>query len=512
MVQQENFLAVWKPLAGHLSGLLERRSLTVSTAVFASLEKTLAEVEQEKAAFMPCAKLVWEIWQGGNPVTHTVPSSRRGIDNQDALLAYLRCLAELSELINQSMELEQVQSILSQLYICATGSSPTSYPGDIDSLTPLQEQILTCVEMIPQTIPGAVSELLRSTSKFVTLAYEQNKNVSPHVGPTYIALSKAAIELLGSYAVKHANDKDIYSSGSLSSSIRSLAIPVKLKYKWLLEGKDPPIWMKATSATVAIIKACKPVLERLRIPDSDESPIWKDIVASCDAIASADVDSCPTPSRVLDDQDFDIAAITDIFDLVLPGLGSSIVTDRLRRAFASSLFKNSLIHEPHPDDLPQSGQDILESLETSHIGRTQDLPPTPRLKMSYVLLDRLFDIVAAREESPECVKLAQAAAPFLILRVGIVLKAYVLDQPLRGRMPQPYLQKTEMLYILRKLGELDSEPRAIPEGPGVVSKHKRHIYRIYGVVTKALAVARSDPETLQQLTKVLETIRPDFGV
>ena len=180
--------------------------------------------------------------------------------------------------------------------------------------------------------------------------------------------------------------------------------------------------------------------------------------------------------------------------------------------YAESVFRHSLVHEPHPDDLARPGQELMEGLRSSHIGRVDDLPPSPRSKMSYLLLDELFGLVAVHDGSPERLRLAQAAAPYLILRAGVTLKAYAMDHPLRGLMPQPWSQKKEMLYILRKLIELDSEPKAIPAAPGVTSEHKKHLHRLYGLVVKALKAAWRDETMQEALREVLVTVGDDFGI
>ncbi len=139
--------------------------------------------------------------------------------------------------------------------------------------------------------------------------------------------------------------------------------------------------------------------------------------------------------------------------------------------------------------------------------------------MSYVLIDELFSLVAVYHHHPdrhdhavERIKIAQAAAPFLILRAAVVLKAYIADQPLRGLMPQPMSQKRELIYMLRKLVELESEPRAIPDTEGVRSDYKKHLHRLFPLVTRAVGVAWRDESVLRELQRVLEVVGKEFGV
>lgn len=512
MVYEDDFFGIWKTFAVELQSLLHRQSLDVSSAVFTALGKILSGVGESKETFVPCSQLAWSIWQTGNPSEHGNSTSPHQSDNQTALLAYLKCFQELYSLTYEAVNLQQIIGILEQLRICATGSSKTPYSGDVDAMTPLQVKILHCLGLLQCDVAGTRSETIRTISFFVTLAYSGDNETPVREGLTHVALSRAAMDILQEYILKDVKDHDLYESGSFAQAIRSLGKPIELKYQWKTEGKGPPPWQKATTAIVTILKASLPAMQQLSISNGIISAVWRDVLACCNSIMFTVLEYCTEPSKVSKDQEFDIKAFKEIISLIIPELGSTTLSDQLRRSFAESLFQNSIIHEPHPDDLPASNQDILEGLQSIHIGRTQNLSPSPRSRMSYLLLDTLFDLIAYHDGSAKRVKLAQAAAPYLILRVGIILKAYVLDQPLRGRMPQPLSQRKELLYVLGRLVVLDSEAKAIPDAPGVLSERKKHLYRVYGLVTKAVRVSRRDEEVHQALTGVIETIAADFGV
>ena len=132
--------------------------------------------------------------------------------------------------------------------------------------------------------------------------------------------------------------------------------------------------------------------------------------------------------------------------------------------------------------------------------------------MSLVCFDELVSLVAYHDSSPSRIKLAQVAAPYLILRAGLILRAYIADQPLRGWMPQPLSQRTELLYILKALVKLRCEPEAIPEAPGVESEGKKHLHRLYPLLTKMVRAAARDQEVLEWVGKALDEVGLEFGV
>lgn len=201
-------------------------------------------------------------------------------------------------------------------------------------------------------------------------------------------------------------------------------------------------------------------------------------------------------------------------------------------------------------------------------GRTIDPKPTKRKEMSYVCLDELFEIVSAHDQTaagPEIVlqpptprfplpgvssaktpldplkspvpdttgaaqknrqpngtaesshelyvRLARTAAPYLVLRAALTLRAFVADQPLRGRMPQPLSQRQELERILRCLIELHSEPEAIPGFPRLDSESSRHLYTLYPLLVKAAMVVNPGEDKIVQLvTAALDVVGQTLGL
>ena len=510
VISMNNFQKPWQTFLQCLLRFLGRGSLNVDASIFATLTSILSKIENIERVGIPSIDMAWNLWVNNLPSIGESPLSNG--DNQPALMAYLQCLREIYRLTERTLQLEQVKMILEQFRLCVTGSNMANYSSDLDALTALQTEVLKCVKIIRTDIPGAPSETIDLLAFFVALAYEAHTEISDKQRPTYVALSKTAMDVLSRSILTHNSSHSIYASGAVNRALRAYAVLVKMKYRWSLEGKDPPTWRKATTSARSVLEGCIPVIRKIHPEKVDVSAFWEEVVQLIDGIIDANCDLCPTSSNISDDQDFDAQEFTRIRDLITPAIGSANIHDRIRRKYTESIFTKSIIHEPHPDDLPRRGQEPLESLQSTHIGRVQRLPPSPRAELSYILLNELFSLVAVTGSSPERVKLAQAAAPFVILRAGITLKAYILDQPLRGLRPQPLTQKRELLYILKKLAELDSEPKAIPDAPGVVSAHKKHLHRLYPLVTGAVGLASRDEEVLAALERVLEVVGEGFGV
>ena len=511
LLNEEPFLSFWSMFLDHLRGLLDRKDMKVSGAVFESLDRILSTAASDhRDAFGTYASSAWELWRDGNPARpdDTHPSS---IDNQAALLAYIRCLSTLNSIVGSGLRLDQLCSMLAELRVCVIRSSPATYSEDIDRMTPVQSETMQFIQNVDAQRPGFAPELIRSLSTLSSLAYERGLEMDAKSGPTFVALSKASMDGLEALVGRCKALGDIYRSGSLVAALHALSNSILQKYYEAPEGKGIPTWKKATQVLVGMTRSFVPVMVETDFEDTDRVSTWADLIACVEAIVSSGSEDSSKSRDSAEDQDFDIEAFNSMYDLLVPALGSEMVHDGLRRRFAASIFEGSLIHEPHPDDLPPPGGDVLVNIKSEHIGRVKSLLPARRSRVSRALLDKLFDLVARHVGPDAWIRLAQSAAPYLILRTSLILKAYVLDQPLRGRMPLPASQKKELLHVLTKLVELESEPKAIPQAPGVVSDRRKHLYWVHDLVVRAQMVARADPSLHEALSRVMKAVSINLG-
>ena len=512
VLHETSFPSFWSMLLARLHALLERRDLKLSGAVFGALDRILSTAASEHGHnFKDSAEAVWELWRDGNPAPQSRPRPS-GPDNQATLLAYIRCLTTLETIIGPNLRLDQLRSMLAELRECIVRSSSGAYSEGLDRMTLVQSEIMKFIRHVDAKRNAFAPEVVQSLSSIGSLAYERNQDMSAKSGPTFVALSKAALSELEALMGRCDALEDVFQSGSFVAALGALSNSILQKYATTPEGKDIALWRKATQVLIGVTRSSVPVLIDMRLEDAGEVQIWTELIACVQAIIGPGPEDASQPRDSADDQEFDIEAFENMYGLLVPALGHEMVRDSLRRRFVASVFEGSLIHEPHPDDLPSDSGDVLENIKSEHIGRVRRLLPSGRSRVSRALLNKLFDLVTRRDGSEPWIRLAQAAAPYLILRVSLILKAYVLDQPLRGRMPLPASQKKELLHVLTKLIELESEPKAIPQAPGIVSDQRRHLYWVYGLVVRAQVVARTDTVLHGALSKVTRTISMDFRV
>lgn len=499
-----HFAETWSHLLKVLQALLDRGALDLSTAICQAITQILIRIEDFERIGKPSLALTWNIWKDSNPVSG-LDASLRNKDNQDCLIAYLEWLNQIYRLMGSGMLLEQVKDVVTCLRSVVIGSEGNVYRADLDTMTKVQKYVLDSLTKMPAESLEAFPEIIKSLVGFMCLAYESK---SMKKSQTFVALSKSAMDLLLSGMSDFLRRGQSLNPDLVTQAIAALSVPIKLKYKWRLEGKEPKTWKKATMTALSILELCIPRLERL----GDNAAFWDAVIEVGEGVVAADCESCINRSDIPQDQNFDIEAYSRLRQFLTPGIGSNNIPNSIRLKYANLLFQHSIIHTPHPDDLALPGQDLLQGLQSIHIGRTQSLPPHPRSKLCYVLLDEIFHLVGIDEKSVDRLKFAQTVGPFLILRAGITLKAYMYDQPLRGRMPQPRSQKQELLLVLQRLQELKAEPRAIPDSSGIISEHKKHLHILYPLMIQAMDAAWRDEEVSMALRRILATVGQDFGL
>jgi hypothetical protein len=383
-------------------------------------------------------------------------------------------------------------------------------------------------------------------------------------------MSKESMSILQSLITKNVAGTDIFQTDAFPTALSALAKPICLKYGFPVKTKSVQPWRVATTCFLEILASTLPHIRAADMPRATFQQVWQSVAMIANGILSAESHRAPSSLDVLEDEEFDVAAFRRLRALVIPSLGAECIPNKTRKAYVEAVFRTSIIHAPAPTESSViyggGGGDLvaLSALYKPRNGRTIDPPPTQRVKMSYVCLEELFSLVAVYDENTATpsiivqpptpgmaqqaapstspahkgnadheddaddeattsdgetthslhIRLARTAAPYLILRCALSVRAYIADQPLRGRMPQPLSQRKELTVILRCLVDLRSEPDAIRDTPNVDSETRKHLLRLYPLLVAAVRVAGSsgDEKVLGLITEALDVVGGELGV
>jgi hypothetical protein len=477
-------------------------SHALGSSVFNTITKVLSRIEDPRTLNTPSLLKTAAVWK--EYFNHCDAWKINTEGNQDAFVAYAQAFKAIYRLADRALDSKDVTQMLRNLEACIVGSDEVPYSSDLDNMTELQKLVIECFSIVRSDDAGLPEFLIQTLGSFTVLPY------SSQGAPTFVALSKAAMTSLQNVLVKHVTDEIIYTSGAFLSAIRALEKSIREKYVWQREGKAPALWQKATITALVILEPSLGYVDKLK--GDQLQGVWEETVKVASGIMHAQV-SPLTPLPVYEkDAKFDIDAFTKLRNLITLSLGSPSLPDALRRTYTRNLFETSIMHEPSPGEIPDLTDSPLEDLYKIRLGRTDAPDFTHRTEMAYLCMSELFVLLSVQDSSPERVKLAQAAAPFLILRAVLPLRAYIADQPLRGRMPQPESQRQELLFVLKELGKLKIEPAAIPDAPRVRSKFKKHLHRLYPLLVKATKAARNDGEVFEVLVELTDLVGLEFGL
>ncbi|KAI6250451.1 hypothetical protein HI914_02033 [Erysiphe necator] len=520
--KSNSFKKAWKTLIEYFDTLLQFKVLSIDTAIFKALRKLLGKGNinegQEDNLDTEAIDLAWNLWSKSVP-SSMYEKSEKPLCNQDCLLAYITVLQEIYRLIQSRLEASHVEVMLSLLRIAVQHANVELYSADIDHLTSLQTEVLNILKIIRTDIKGVPAAMISQVAEFAELAFKSRDTAALELQrPTYVALSKASMIVLEDLIVKHSSDFNIYLTGAISASLEALAKPIRIKYSFSITSKTTASWKQATSCAISILKSIVPFIINAKLQDDIEQSLWSSIVKISDGIIRVDIQDTKEITNIESDEKFDIESFLTLRDLITLALGSTKLSDDTRQKYAQSLFHMSLIHEKISSDDLNLSQESLTILSYPRKGKTIDPTPSIRSKMSYVCFDEITSLVRIHDSSEARIKLAQAAAPYLILRAGLTIQAYIVDQPLRGMIPQPLTQRKELLYILRALIDLRCEPEAIKveSERGIKSDicigEKKHLVKLYPLLVMALRVAVRDQEVLSCLAMALDRLQKDVGV
>jgi hypothetical protein len=508
-----SFPLIWEIFTNTLALYLNCNLHDINAAVYATITTVLSVVEKPEIIGQTAVQRTAAIWATHFPKSGSIITAQ---SNQEAFESYVRLFKVVYRLSEANVTADVILQISENLEQAVRQSDSPNYSSDADSMTTLQTSVMESLSMLRTDIKDSPSIITNLLARFIGLPFEPKKGGKPTSRLTFVALSKAAMDHLRSFIVLHSKRDEIFET-SLLQAITQLERPIGLKYKWTVQGRQPHLWQKATTTLLEVLFHAVPRIFDVGLDAKSLNCYWIVIVRAAQGIARANVELAPESTPIFDEEDFDIAAVTKLSSLIIPALGSSSILDTTRRAYTRALFESSLIHATEPGELPDLDSEPLKNIYKIRFGRTYNPEPTLRGMMAYHCLGDLISLVSTNDSSPQRIKLAQAASPYLILRAALPLKAYIADQPLRGRyMPQPESERQELLFVLREMRALESESEAIPEAEGVKSESKRHLIRLFGLVVQAISVAgstvRPDELLIQEMKGWLEGVGAEFGL
>lgn len=508
IMRLDSFSKAWSVFVTHVHDTvsLDRRNL--SPPALLCLGKVVKALSGADASLHVKVSEAWEcVWkacsdmgsmvlQGGrsqiSPGTNTTQPHRAF--TQESLVALVDVIRNTRSIsltqTKKEWPLQRLNRLMEILKGVLTYPNSTDYRPDVDGLSPVQVVVLDAIADINLTESGVPPLILRDLSEFSTLAFLAAFHV-PILSPTspatpivtssqkqvtYIALSKKVMPLIVELYMRFKDELEIYEDGTLEAVFSAYSIPIKLKYECPAPskfGKDPPLWKTATTSFLRIVTDSVRRMAAFgdRISDTRVEGIWRQIIEVFRGGILADCTA--TESFSLEDQEaeesFDLSLISSLEIDLVPHLGDTRVPDHLIAQLAKILHKGSQLYKSNMDlsrpDSPST--DTANASDDSrdyhdfekvdlNIGTTAPGVLVPRERFSFWCFDLLFLIcsnVTSDQESSRK-RVAALCLPTLLDRCKTTMVSYVADEALRGNMPFPRAREDELLYVLRKVLDL----------------------------------------------------------
>jgi len=501
---------LWDLFTNTLEILLSNGNYSTSAAIYKSLTTILATVDVPLQKWQQPVQRTFVLWSSKIPPVPQQHNTKQ--DNQAAFAAYADLASDLYRLMSQELTEQQAATIIDNLFACVRESKASYYGADIHAMSPLQDKVLNVLQILRTDIPGSKPRLVTTTAAAILLHTETANQDSKSGRPSYIALAGESIDWLQRLITTHAQDPELCGTDAIRKAVESLQVVISRKYCTKQDYKGMMIWRRATAAAVTV---AQPVLEKTlssAVSKATSTALWTEFVRISGAIVTAnDLSTFRDVQRIYEDQISDIAAYESLRQILVPRLGSSELPDSVRETFAQSLFEASIIHQIEKCELPASGKAVLESIGTIRRGR-MNVPFSQREQMSYVCFKELVALSSEQpDSSPEQKRIAQAVAPLLVLRLAIPIRAYIADQPLRGRAPQPLSELEELLFCFEQIEKLRLYPGALPQAKiAGAGGEKAHLSYLYPLLAKAIKTAgdrwSGAEEVLEPLQETLERL------
>lgn len=508
LIEQVTHLAsLWEAFLSRMEAYLDVEKHKLNAAVFHALYSVLSRISTGVKTWDGPMYRTLHLWLKRNPAAVEIEGKE---SNQDSLIAYVDAGAELYRLTQQSMSTSQARTLVENLYLALRHSDEPRYGADISSLSPLQSKVFELLKAVRSDTP---STLVVVAAKMATLHHDTAGRPTSD-GPSFIAMASESIDWLQQLVMDDITDFDFLDSGVAVNVLKNLRRLIEEKYLFKLEHKGTPLWRKATSTAVAL---CKPVLEQASNPQLDKSMktfLWTEYVGIASGIVKAKgLDQITDSEKIYKDESEDIESFKSVRSVLTPALGQTDIPDEVRNQYVRSLFEASIIHPTERNEVPPPDVSPLQDIGKIRRGRVKEIPFSPRETMCYECFSELISL-SSKSDTAEKKKLAKAAVPLTVLRLAIPIRAYIADQPLRGKRPQALSELEELLFCFEQIGELDCEPYALSQDSDVQgwSGSKAHLRHLYPLLVKAVETAGDSwsgaDEVLKPLQKVLQSLVP----
>ncbi|EXJ59003.1 hypothetical protein A1O7_06434 [Cladophialophora yegresii CBS 114405] len=507
IAQHDGFKNTWLCIMDVLKSILDTNSVSASFLAFSNLSKLLSALAVLPVSSEELVGPAVQLWASHHPadIRYESPSAGGEPSNQQAFASHAHVLVEAykTSSVAASKYLQgQTSTLMDSIERGVMLCTHPPYTSDVKTLAPEQKEACDCLAILKILLQDDVSKYSGSLLRLVTLVLNiQNGKVALHPKksavsksmqrPSFIAFAAACLDKFRDLTLECADDDHFVQTVAVQDACPVLSAVVSTKYTRIPTNNEMPLWRISTVIAAVLLEALQKHVKRKSSRDlSQLETLGPQIISVAVSILQpGDLSSPPAPEhkvdRILEDETFDIEHFERLHKAIVPIFGTvdAIKADDACKQYALVLFKASLLAKPWFNDLPDDlDSEPLKDLMRVRPGSVHRPIFAVRRQLCYAALRALFELVEQPQpqhatadggerdnypvttmSSSDKLKLASAAAPYLILRVVHPLKTFLADQRLRSLTPPPMPQQVELQVILSKFVDLRSNGYAVAE-------------------------------------------------
>ncbi|GIZ40277.1 hypothetical protein CKM354_000362300 [Cercospora kikuchii] len=514
--QVKKLPGLWEVFLNVLERYLDAEHHALNTVVYTSLARVLSDIDPSITVWQSPVYRTMSLWLKRVPHSGDRYQKQKNHSNQDAFTAYAEAGEQLYRLTLDSLSLSQARTLIDNLFHCVSVADGPLYGADTNMTSPLQAKVLSLLQSIKLGHSNLSACLITVAAKFATLHHDLARSKeSSNQGPTFIAIAGEAILWLQELVTLMLKDQEAFDGDAFVQALQSLRQLIIAKYGVRAEQKGIPLWQKATNAALAM---AGPAFARFESIDNDmQNQSLSHFVGILNGIISNDsLHHISDAQKIFDDQAFDIRSFQILRDVLIPRLRRSEVSDDLRLAYSAQLFKTSIIHDPVDHDSPEQHQAVVKDRYKTRNGRVRRVSYSPREDLAYICWKELATLCSQQgEHNRASDPLALAAGPLLIERLAIPIRAYIADQPLRGRRPQPLSELEELLFTFACIKDLKLPARTLVSDLQMEAAKQvfaeTHLHLLYPLLIQAASTAGNKWSGAEEVLSPLQSLLTAIG-
>lgn len=440
----------WEGILNYFTRLLKHRWVDLDLKIVKSYDELLFLLLKRPDVSMNLRDLFYRFW-----VSVSIEYDFVNPLYQNFLASFCESYIHLNQLIEDIIDEEKISRILHALSHCARYPVLPNRVRDEEKPSELQNAVLNNLKCIKSKNPIVQSAVVQQLAAMTVFPFGVKSRIEQRVAgklngaanlPTFHALSRSSMQLLGDKLQAVNNLGPLVSDNGILRVVRSLIEMIKQKPVFAGSTGSGPIWLEAEVLVRSLVQRLTADNGAMIDNSGNSEAYWNTILQALNICF--EVGDNPYESNIIEQYKL---LSSDVFPVLLEKKGvEPLIDDFLHRVFqVSFLYLSNDIEdvlrqkdEKEPDWVVPFSKRLCEYDFGSSIGTTMDLQPYNDSQVRLMCLTELCSFAQ---------KDYKRAKQMLVCRAAFCFRRFVADERLLYRAPLPKIQQQELFIILDAL-------------------------------------------------------------